>query len=386
MFSVGLLVHAQARTGSFAVAGVVSGVYAVGGAIAAPVLGRLIDRRGQTAVLVASSAVSAAMLIAIGVLPKGVAPPALVLLAGAAGLFTPPLEACVRTLLPGLVSGASELDALFALEATVLELTFVFGPPLALAIGACLSTGMALIMGAVALAVGTVVFSLQPASRRWRPQRDLGVSAAGALRSRAIRSLVAIELATGVVFGATEVGVTATAKHLASAAAAAPLLGLWGAGSLVGGLIATRRGGSATGFRGLAVLLTALALLHGGLLVGTGSLFAMGAIIILAGATIAPAEASVYALASQAASGGAATEAFSWLFTAATTGGAVGAAGAGMLIQQSGATAAFALAGAAGSVAALVAIAAFRALPSTGKNGGTVNETAIYPCEPASSR
>ena len=235
------------------------------------------------------------------------------------------------------------------------------------------------------LAAGTVVFSLQPASRRWRPQHDRPSSAAGALRSRAIRSLVVIELATGVVFGATEVGVTATAHHLASAAAAAPLLGLWGAGSLVGGLIATRRGGSATSFRGLAVLLIALALLHGALLVATGSLFAMGAVIILAGATIAPAEASVYALAGQAAQGGTATEAFSWLFTAATTGLAVGAALAGILIQESGLPAAFALAGTAGSVAALVAIAAPRAMTTTGERLDAV-QTTSYPCESESAR
>jgi MFS family permease len=356
MFSVSLLVHAQRLTGSFAVAGMVSGAYAVCGALAAPVLGRLIDRRGQAGVLVASAAFSAALLIAIALVGTGVTPLVLVLLAGGAGLSTPPVEACVRTLLPGLVRHESELDTLYALESTVLELTFVLGPPLALGAGALWSTGAALIMGAAVLLVGTVVFCVQPASRRWRPQRELRRPVAGALRSGPIRALVAIELATGIVFGATEVGVTATANHLASAGAAAPLLGLWGAGSLVGGLMATRRGGSATGFRGLSVLLAALALLHGGLLVGTGNLLALGVIITLAGATIAPVGASVYALAGQAAPGGTATEAFSWLFSAAATGAALGAALGGALIQHSGLPAAFALAGVAGSLAALVAV------------------------------
>ena len=143
--------------------------------------------------------------------------------------------------------------------------------------------------------------------------------------------------------------------------------------------MATRRGGSATSFRGLAVLLTALALLHGALLAGTGSLFVMGAIISLAGVTIAPAEASIYALAGQAARDGTATEAFSWLFTAATTGGALGAAVAGMLIQQSGATAAFALAGAAGSVAALVAVAAARSRSQP--ESAAVTTTRAIECE-----
>ncbi len=48
-----------------------------------------------------------------------------------------------------------------------------------------------------------------------------------------MRTLVLIELGTGVVFGATEIGVTAACKTLGSTAAAGPLLGIWGAGSLL---------------------------------------------------------------------------------------------------------------------------------------------------------
>jgi hypothetical protein len=44
---------------------------------------------------------------------------------------------------------------------------------------------------------------------------------------------------TEVVFGATEVSVTAAAHALGGTAAAGPLLGLWGAGSFVGGIVAT---------------------------------------------------------------------------------------------------------------------------------------------------
>ncbi len=48
----------------------------------------------------------------------------------------PPLPACVRALLPAIVSDRTQLPKLFALESTALELTFVFGPPLALVLGA----------------------------------------------------------------------------------------------------------------------------------------------------------------------------------------------------------------------------------------------------------
>ena len=59
-------------------------------------------------------------------------------------MSTPPLSACVRTLLPAMVADPGRLPALFAFESTVLEVTFVLGPPLALGVGAMWSTGAAL--------------------------------------------------------------------------------------------------------------------------------------------------------------------------------------------------------------------------------------------------
>ena len=55
-----------------------------------------------------------------------------------------------------------------------------------------------------------------------------------------MRTLTLVMLAVGVVFGAVEIGVAASGEALGSAAAAGPLLGIWGAGSLLGGLLAAR--------------------------------------------------------------------------------------------------------------------------------------------------
>jgi MFS family permease len=356
MFSIALLVHTQRLSGSFAVAGLVCSAYAICGAISAPVLGRLVDRRGQTRVLIGGAVLTATALIGVGLLPAGTPPTVLIALAGCAGLSTPPLEPCVRTLLPKIAAHPADLPGLFALESTVLELTFVFGPPLALGLGAAWSTGAALVLSGLVMVVGAVAFTLQPASRSWRPEARTTRRTAGSLHSTAIRVLVALELGTGIVFGATEVGVTATAKHLAVAAAAAPILGLWGLGSLLGGVVTTRIGGGAKTVPGLVALILALAVTHGALLLGTESLPVMGVIIVLAGATIAPTGASLYALVDRAAPAGTQTEAFSWLAAAASTGAALGAAIAGGLVQDAGPVAAFAFAGTAGIAATAVAL------------------------------
>ena len=356
MLSIALLVHVQRLTGSFAIAGAACSAYAICGALASPVLGRTIDRRGQTGVLVIGGALTALALIGMGLFPADSPPALAVALAGVTGLATPPVGACVRTLLPAIVSRPSELPALFALESTLLEVTFVLGPPLALGLGAAWSTGAALVVSGLLMGAGALAFATRRASRSWRPDASVTRSRSGSLRAAAIRVLVIVDMGTGVVFGATEVGVTAGAKHVAGAAAAGPLLGVWGAGSLIGGLVVTRLGARFQGAKLLPVLLGALALTHGALPAGAGCLPVMGAIILLAGATIAPTGAAIYAMVDRFAPAGTQTEAFSWLFTSASTGAAAGAAIGGILAQSTGPAAVFAFAGVAGGLATLVAV------------------------------
>jgi MFS family permease len=371
MFSIALLVHARQLTGSFAVAGLVSGAYAICGAVAAPLLGRLVDRYGQTAVLIGGAAVTAVVLVVTGSLPADTAPPVLVALAGATGLATPPLAACVRTLLPAIVAEPGRLPALFAFESTVLELTFVFGPPLALWLGVLWSTGAALILSGLVMLVSTLAFAAQPASRRWRPTPHQQRPRGGSLHSPAMRTLILILFGTGAVFGATDIAVTAAARTLGATAAAGPLLGLWGVGSLLGGIAATRLGGAAQHGKTLTLLLAALTLGHAALAVTTASIPALAGVILLAGATIAPTVASIYAMVDRAAPAGTQTEAFSWLLTASSTGAAAGAALGGTLAQTAGAPAAFAIAGLAGALATLTAALKTPTLDNTTTNRST---------------
>ena len=171
MLGIALLIHAQHLTGSFAAAGLVAGAYAVATGVGGPLLGRLVDRRGQTVVLVPSVLATAALLGVAAALPAG-APLALVVaLAAGIGLATPPLGACVRTLLPGLVDDDTVRVA-YAVDATAVELTWVFGPPLAFAVGALWSTGGALAASGAVMLLGTVAFAAQPASRGWRPAAE----------------------------------------------------------------------------------------------------------------------------------------------------------------------------------------------------------------------
>jgi predicted MFS family arabinose efflux permease len=362
MFSIALLVHARQLTGSFAAAGAASGAYAIASAVSAPVLGRLVDRYGQTRVLIPGALLTAGSLLADGVLPRGTPTALLVTLAAATGTATPPLAACVRSLLPAVVKDTTRLPAVFAFESTLLELTFIIGPALALGIGSIWSTGAALILAGLLMLAGTLAFAAHPASRHAQTaaaRRPRG----SALRSRALRTLILTQLALGAVFGATDVGVIAETQRFGSAAWAGPLLGIWGIGSLIGGLAATRKGGpQSTG--AVTALLLALAAAHAMLILTTGSLILTGVTIFTAGATIAPSLAGLYAMADSATPSGTRTETFSWLVTAASTGTALGASAAGALAQSSGPTGAFTVVAAAGALAVLITLTRTRSLPA----------------------
>ena len=271
MLSIALLVHAERLTGSFAAAGIVTGAYAVSLGVVGPVLGQLVDRRGQTAVLIASASASALLLAAVAAMPAGTPVVTLVALAAGIGAATPPVGACVRAVLPAVLPDAGAVRTAYAVDATASELAWVSGPPLALGVGTLWSTGAALVVGGTVLLAGTVAFATQPASRAWRPATGGERLRGGSLRTPAMRTLVTVLVGVGVLFGGVEVAVAAASDALGSTAAAGPLLALWGAGSLLGGLVAVRVGG-AHGAAGLVLVLGALAAGHLALVPAAGSL------------------------------------------------------------------------------------------------------------------
>ena len=85
--------------------------------------------------LLVSAGMAASLLLAIAVQPAGASLLVLVALAAGIGLATPPVGACLRTQLPALLSDPGAVRAAYALEASVVELTYVVGPPLALCLG-----------------------------------------------------------------------------------------------------------------------------------------------------------------------------------------------------------------------------------------------------------
>jgi MFS family permease len=358
-FAIGLVLVLRTRelTGSFAAGGVVAGVNALAMCVSAPVLGRLVDRRGQVPVLSACAALSTAGMLALGLLPHSAGIGAAAACAVATGVGFPPLGACLRAALPALLPDRERRHAAFALESAVTEVTYVAAPLLVAVSIAVGGTRTAALVCAALAPLGVAAFVSHPAARSWKADADAERARGGALRAPGVRSLLFIFALVGTTFGAVEVAVPAAA----GARTAGFLLALWGAGSLAGGLIAARAAAPADGARRLRRLLVALAAGHL-LLVPAAGPVALAALLPAAGLAIAPTFACTFALVEDVAPSGTLTEAYTWLSTGIGAGIAAGAALAGTLAESAGPAAAFAFAGtAAAAGAALAAVSRLRA-------------------------
>ena len=156
----------------------------------------------------------------------------------------------------------------------------------------------------------------------------------------------------GATFGSIEIAVPVAAEAAGHAGAAGLLLGVWGLGSLLGGLVAARAGAAADAVRRLTALLAALAAGHLLLTIPLGPLL-LPRCCCSPGLALSPAMAAAYAMVEGLAPAGTVTEAYTWLSTGIAAGLARGAALSGALAEAHGAGAAFAAAGAACAAGAL---------------------------------
>ena len=173
----------------YAEVGIVTGASGLAVGLTAPLLGRVVDRLGQTRVLVATGLLylSADTGLAVAVLSGAEVVP-LTALAALGGAATPPISPSMRTLWPELV-GRERLDTAFAFDALQLEIFFILGPLLAAGLATLISPEFAFLAGVTMVGAGALAFAAAPASRRWRPAPAADGPRAGALSVPGLRTL-----------------------------------------------------------------------------------------------------------------------------------------------------------------------------------------------------
>src|ERR671914_856400 len=167
MRALGSVLMVSELTGSYGLAGAVAAAALLAEAVAAPRLGRAVDRYGQRRVLLISLAVHSVGTLAL-VLSAQLSAPGWTLFAAAAlsGAAALPVGSLVRARWSALVGGSPTLEAAFALESTLDELVFVVGPMLVTALALGVAPGAGLLGALFLTTVGSLALALQ---RRTEP-------------------------------------------------------------------------------------------------------------------------------------------------------------------------------------------------------------------------
>ncbi|MFG2331957.1 MFS transporter [Streptomyces sp. NPDC048604] len=362
---VAIVLFARSEGGSYSLAGGLAAAYGLANAVGQPLLGRLVDLKGQPRVQLPAAVVSAlgmVLLAVAGIDPLALAYAAVVV----AGLFTPPLEGGLRALWPGVLGSEDRVHRAYALDAVAQEVMFTVGPLLVTLLVALHSPAAALLVINALGVLGALSVVLSEPSRAWRsaPREAHWL---GALRSPGLLALLGSFLFVGIALGSITVAAVSYADDHGDESVYGWLIAALGLGALVGGVLYGARRWAGAPERRLRVIVGLLALGYAPLLLTPG-VVAMTALSALAGVFLAPALACGFIVVDRHAPRGTVTEAFSWLVTTFGVGAALGTAAAGPAVELNGTGAGYGVAVAAGFAALLVLVATGRVLTAPGRS------------------
>ena len=352
MIPLGILILVESERQTYALAGLVSGAYAVGAALGTPLWGRLMDRFGQLRVLLPLTVASAGLLVGLTLATTaGAADHVLMALAVGVGLAYPAIGPALRSSFRIALPDPGSRRVAFALDGTSVELTFVLGPVLLSLlllprVGALplLATAGLLLAGGLGYSLTGVARRADAATQRAAAGHDPDSAETGprtALTSAGVPAVLLVMLVISIGFGQLDTSMAATADlALGSTNRVGVLFAAIAGGSTLGGLAYGARAWKVSERRAVPALLG----LFGLLLATLATLLALGVtdlvvllpVLFLTGLSVAPTLIMQQALLDQLVPPGRLNEAQAFLSASNTTGAALGTAVAGVVIDAGG--------------------------------------------------
>ncbi|WP_350276725.1 MFS transporter [Kribbella sp. HUAS MG21] len=332
MIGLGIVILIAQESGSYGLAGAVSGVAVIAGALTGPVQGRLVDRFGQRSLILIGSVVCtlalAALLLAVR---ADAAHWVLYVLSFIAGGTRPQVGSFVRARWTHLLGRGRALQTAFALEAVGDEVVFIVGPVLATALATEVSpyAGLAA-AGVLGLAGGVWLALLRASDPPGRGKSDGKEQAPLPWLSIMLLSLIGLGL--GATLGGAEVITVAFTTEKGQAGLAGVVLAVWAFGSLLAGLWYGSVHWRAPVERRLLIGTIALAITLAPL-PWVDSVWLLGVVLFCCGMTIAPTMVAVTACVEEWVPPERLTEAITWTVTGILLGVAPGNAAAGHAVD-----------------------------------------------------
>lgn len=265
------------------------------------------------------------------------------------------MMAMVRARWTEIYRDTPHLRTAFAFESVVDEMVFMVGPVLAIGLSVIWFPEAGPLAATILLAVGMALFVAQRATEP--PVHPQGADSSGsAIRLVPVQIIALLMVALGAVFGTAEVTAVAFAEAQGNKAAASLALAAYAAGSFITGLV--------FGALRLRLALTTQLLLAIGLAAATtlpllivSSLWMLGIVLFIAGASISPTVIVAMALVERHAPPSKLTEGITWVMTGMGVGMALGSALSGWLIDVYGARSGFYVSVAGGFSALAIVVA-----------------------------
>ncbi|MGL5819034.1 MAG: MFS transporter [Phycicoccus sp.] len=374
MFSVAVIVMVSERRDSFGLAGTMTALALVVLAASGPVLGRLVDKRGQRRVALPFLAWSAAAGLATAA-SSAFDAPVWVLLA-CYGLSAVIVE-------PGALSRArwahvfrddpDRLHTAMAFEQVADEASFVLGPIIAVLVATLWFPEAGLVLAIVLFGSGTVTFL---SARRTEPPvvprhaRPAGL----AIRRPGLLVVTATLVMTGVIFGANDILAVAYATEQGSTSFSSVVLGAFALGSTIAGVAFGARVVRMSLTRRLALAAAGMFVLELPVLFVSG-LWSLAGVMVVAGLATAPMLVTGLSLAQRLVPAALVTEGMAVAVTGILAGVSMGSAAAGWATEAFGAERGYAVPVFAGALALTVVSVGYRHLDraerETGADGVT---------------
>ena len=356
MAPIGIVAMLSQTRGEYWIAGAVSASFALTNALIAPQISRMVDRHGQSAVIIPTTLVSVVAFVLLMLASNRDWPEWTLFAFAFLAAAMPSMPAMLRARWTEIFRDRPELNTAFAFESAADELVYIAGASLSVGLAVALFPEAGMLASTAFLAVGTTAFVLMRSTEPAIRQAEAGVSRNSAIRLRSVQIITLALVFVGSTFATAEVTTVALTKELGQPGAASLVIGVYAVGSFVVGLIMGALNLRTPLQRQLLVAVSVLALTSLPLLMAdTVALLALA--VFLSGIAISPTFITAFGLIERRVPESMLTEGITWVTTGIGIGMALGAFLAGLVVDNFGAQNGFWLSVAAG-IGAVITVAA----------------------------
>lgn len=364
MAPIGIVAMLSQTHGEFWLAGAASATYALANALFAPQISRVVDRLGQSRVLIPTTVIAVAAFAVLMLAAAQHWPLWTLFAAALAAAVMPSYPAMIRARWSELFRDRPELNTAFAFESSADELVYIAGASLSVGLAVALFPEAGLLASTLFLALGGLAFIAQ---RRTEPAPIATVVGGGqsAIRQRPVQIITLALIFVGAIFATAEVSAVAITEKLGEPGAASLVIGVYAVGSFVVGLIVGALNLKLALEKQLAIALAVIAVTAWPLLF-VDSVPMLALAVFLSGVAISPTFITAFGLIERRVPAAMLTEGITWVMTGIGIGMALGSFVTGWVVDTYGASNGFIVSVVAGALALLTVLLGQRTLAGRG--------------------